>query len=214
MEKENKIMDTTIYLIRHAQSHPTDELHHSKWPLSELGEKQANILSHLLEPLGIETVYSSPFKRCLQTIKPFVQKTGLEIVVDEDLRERLVIKKLTKDFGEIWSKSWEDFSFALPGCENSFDAQKRFVNAVNEIQKSNTGKTIGISTHGNVIALFLNSIDQTFSIKDADQLKNPDVIRVEVKGNRFQWDRNFRIQELDEMATDHWETPVDSDDLW
>ena len=45
-------METILYLIRHAQSHPTSERHYSKWPLSSTGKKQADRLSDLLKPHG------------------------------------------------------------------------------------------------------------------------------------------------------------------
>lgn len=200
-------MDTNIYLIRHAQSHPSTSLDHSEWPLSIVGQTQAEKLSDPLEHLGIEILLSSPFVRCVQTVQPFASKVGLSINIKIDLRERLVAKEIVDDFYELWRQSWDDFNFALSGCENSFDAQKRFVAAVVDIHARHAAKTIGISAHGNVIGLFLNYIDPAFGRVQAEGLKNPDVVRV-VAGDRFVWDQEFRIPELHDFATDHKETPV------
>ncbi len=200
-------METIIYLIRHAQSHPSTRLHSSEWPLSAFGQIQAEKLGDLLEPLGIEVLFSSPFTRCLRTVRPFADKAGLDVVVKEDLRERLVAKEIVKDFQEIWRRSWGDFNFALPGCESSLDAQQRFVAAVKDIFAGYSDKTIGISTHGNVMGLLLNHIDRAFGREQADRLTNPDVVRV-VANDRLVWDREFRLPGLENIATDYKETPV------
>ena len=200
-------METSIYLIRHAQSHPSTRLHYSEWPLSAVGRIQAEKLGDLLEPLGIEVLFSSPFARCLRTVQPFAGKAGFDVVVKEDLRERLVAKEIVRDFQEISRRSWDDFDFALPGCESSLVAQQRFVAAVKDIFAGYPHKTIGISTHGNVIGLLLNHIDRAFGREQADGLKNPDVVRV-VAGDPLVWDREFRLPGLQNIATDYKETPI------
>ena len=200
-------METNIYLIRHAQSHPSTSVHNTEWPLSTVGQAQAENLSDLLEHLEIEILFSSPFVRCVQTVQPFASKVGININVKDDLRERLVAKEIVGDFHELWRRSWDDFNFALAGCESSFDAQKRFVGAVADIHARHPAKTIAISAHGYVIGLFLNYIDPAFGRVQAAGLKNPDVVRV-VAGDRLVWDRGFRLPNLDDIATDHTETPV------
>lgn len=199
--------ETTIYLIRHAQSHPSTRLHYSEWPLSAVGQIQAEKLVDLLETLGIEALFSSPFARCLRTVQPFAGKAGFDVVVKEDLRERLAVKEIVRDFQEIWRRSWDDFNFSLPGCESSLDAQQRFVAAVKDIFAGCSHKTIGISTHGHVMGLFLNHIDRDFGREQADRLTNPDVVRV-VARDRLVWDREFRLPGLENIATDYKETPV------
>ena len=149
------------------------------------------------------------FDVCKQS-QPFARRLGIDIVVKEDLRERLVAKEIMAGFYEIWRKSWEDFSFALPGCESSFAAQNRFVAVVIDILSEHTEKTIGISTHGNVMGLFLNYIDRAFVREQAEQLKNPDVVRVVAGGDGLVWDREFHVPGLEGIATDHKETPVGS----
>ena len=85
-------METTIYLIRHAQMHPSPSIHYSEWPLSTVGQGQAEKLCGLLEPLGIEVMFSSPFLRCLQTVQSFADKAVIDINVKDNLRERLVVQ--------------------------------------------------------------------------------------------------------------------------
>ena len=57
------------------------------------------------------------------------------------------------------------------------------------------------------MGLFLNHIDPAFGREQAEGLKNPDVVRV-VASDRLVWDREFRLPGLEDIATDHKETPV------
>ena len=180
--------------------------------MSARGVRQSEQLSELLEPLGIRQVFSSPFVRCLETVTPFTSKGKIQVIVNEDLRERLVAKKLIDGFYEVWRRSWEDFDFALPSCETSAKAQQRFVKAVKAITEEHAPNPIAISTHGNVIGLFLNWVDNSVGRKETEQLKNPDVVRVVRRDDKFTWDRNFRLRGLETITTDHGETPVERDE--
>ena len=199
---------TTAYLIRHTQSRPSSSIEDPAWPLSRLGVEQAETLSSLLESLDIKSMYSSPYVRCLSTIDPFVRRSELDVTVDEDLRERKLVETIRKDFGEVWRRSWDDFAYALPGCESSLDAQSRFVDAVGRIVRMESG-TIGICAHGNVMGLLLNHLEPGYGREEADRLKNPDVVKLVVQDGALVWDRDFQLPGLGDIATDHRDTPID-----
>ena len=199
-------MNNTIYLVRHAQSHPTKSRHYSDWPLSAKGRRQAEMLAGLLEDLDIQHIASSPFIRCLHTIDPFARRRSIDVEVVYDLRERLITKEIIDGFYDVWCRSWDDFEFALPGCESSADAQVRFVRAVSAIADRTTHQT-AVCSHGNVIGLLLNYIDSTAGRKEAEGLTNPDVVKVIMQNDTLVWDRSFRLDGLVQFATDHRETP-------
>ena len=207
-----KSMATTIlYLIRHAQSRPSARIAHSEWPLSEWGKVQAERLTDLLLPLGIERLASSPFTRCLQTITPFAERVDLEVAVHDDLRERELGIGFDEDFWAIWRASWEDFDYARPGFETSREAQRRFVAAMGGILREHAGRTIGVCSHGNVIGLFLNHLDTRNGREAAERLTNPDVLKLRANGNAIDWDRTFRLSGLAELVTDPADTPLADD---
>jgi broad specificity phosphatase PhoE len=54
-------MSTVLYLVRHAESLPSDELPEPQWPLSERGRRQAEALREVLNGLGVGAIYSSPY---------------------------------------------------------------------------------------------------------------------------------------------------------
>jgi len=201
-------MTTTVYLIRHAQSHPTAGIEHADWPLSERGRAQADELAGLLMSLGLERIVSSPFTRCLQTIGPFASRADLRIEVRDGLRERYLGIDLDGDFPAIWRRSWEDLDFALPGCETSRDAQRRFVDTIDRILAESEGKTVGICAHGNVIGLFLHFLDERNGRETAERLTNPDVLRFTVDDGDIAWDGEYALPGLKEVATDSADTPI------
>ncbi len=197
-------METVIYFIRHAQSNPTAYLHRSDWfdcPLSDLGTQQARQLSEIVSGLRIEHVISSLYIRCINTIKPFVDTYRVPMTIHVDIREKHLSHKFIENFDEVWTKSWEDFHFKIPGCESSFEARERFVKAVKDISTDQQGRTIAIVTHGNVLGLFLNYIDPLNHIEEASKIRNPDILRVIYREACFLWDRDFKSPGLDNIAT-------------
>ena len=201
-------MNKTLYLVRHAQSHPSHDLPTAQWPLSAKGLIQASQLIDILKPLSIEQIYSSPYLRCLQTIGPFAQSVGLPIEQRADLHEVDIIKTLRTDFSNIWRSAWEDFSFALPECESHGSAQQRFLAAVRSVLDESSGETVAICAHGAVIGLLLHAIEPGSGREQADALTNPDVIRVDVCGEEWTWDRGFRLPGLAKVVSHHEETPI------
>jgi 2,3-bisphosphoglycerate-dependent phosphoglycerate mutase len=195
-----------LYLVRHAQCLPKRSQSFSEWALSPVGARQAEELAGLLEPLEIAAIFSSPFTRTLETARPFAQKRGLAIHVMDGLRERLLTTEGGLPSDELWRKSWEDFSFCLPGCESSLAAQARMCGAIRDIVQTTEG-TSAIFTHGNVIPLFLNALTKTVGRAEAEALTNPDVLKITWGRGALTWDRTFRLPGLDRIATEYRQTP-------
>ena len=181
---------TTVYLLRHAESTVVPALPESDWPLSEAGVQQADELLARLEPLGIDHVVSSPFIRAVETVRPFCQAAGIEMQIAPDLSERRLAGHWIRDFEEILRKTWADFDFALPGGESSRACQARVAGCVSRLATAARGQTLLVSSHGNAIALFLNSLDPAFGWPEWRSMRNPDLFRVVFNGQP-RWDRCF-----------------------
>jgi len=79
----------TLYLVRHGaagdrQSWPGDD---SLRPLSRRGEMQAAGLAKTLADHRVEAIFTSPYVRCVQTVRPLAEEAGLEIVEHPALAE-------------------------------------------------------------------------------------------------------------------------------
>lgn len=79
-----------LYLIRHAQPFYNEPVPYHIPPgpgLTEVGMAQAAALGPMLGVSGIERVVSSPLRRCTMTAEPLAAALGVDVVIDEDLRE-------------------------------------------------------------------------------------------------------------------------------
>jgi len=103
----------------------------------------------------------------------------------------------------------EDFDYAPPDCESSRVAQIRIATEVAEICRSQAGRRIAISSHGNVIGLLLNSLDAAFHRPHKDQLRNPNLLRLLYANSELRWDKGFKLAGLDPISTERGATPVD-----
>lgn len=92
----------TSVLLRHASAGDRDD-----WdgddrlrPLDAGGRRQAAALVELLSPLEVRRIVSSPYVRCVETVKPLALALGLEVEQDHRLAEgagRTALELLLED---------------------------------------------------------------------------------------------------------------------
>jgi broad specificity phosphatase PhoE len=77
----------TIYLVRHSEKDHTSE-NSSDLPLSECGEQRSKALSHFLSEVDLDAVYSTDFRRTINTAMPTADKKDIEITLynEEDVK--------------------------------------------------------------------------------------------------------------------------------
>jgi 2,3-bisphosphoglycerate-dependent phosphoglycerate mutase len=157
-------MKTSVYFIRHAQpdfSVKDDVIR----PLSENGIQDTKKVTDTLINKNIDSIYSSPFKRSIDTVKDFAKTTGLEIKIENDFRERK-IGKWVEDFRAFSQKQWEDFDFRLDNGESLREVQERNISALFKVINSNIGKSIAIATHGTALSTIINYFNPDFGYID------------------------------------------------
>ncbi len=79
-----------LYLIRHAQPDYNAPMPYHLPPgprLTERGLQQAAALVPMLSGSGIERIITSPLRRCIMTAEPLAAALGLDLRIDEDVRE-------------------------------------------------------------------------------------------------------------------------------
>ena len=69
--------------------------------------------------------------------------------------------------------------------------------------------SVGICAHGNVLGLLLNHLDPGYGREDADRTSNPDVVKLTTRESQLVWDPEFRLPGLDQIATNHRDSPID-----
>ncbi len=166
-----------LILIRHAQSSgPSPDAE-----LTEIGTQQALALADFLVPFGIDSLFSSPFKRAQATLAPFGARVGLPLAVLADLHERVLSPLPTDDWLDHIARSFDDKTYKLPGGESLLDARVRGLQALHIISKSSGSLPAAVS-HGNLMASILTTIDPDFGFDQWRTMRNPDVFEVKLQG--------------------------------
>jgi len=177
---------TTLYLIRHAEADASVHDNATR-PLTEKGLLDAEKLAETLGGIRFDRLYSSPYKRTMDTIAPLATRLGLAVETVYDLRERRPAEGWVEDFWEFMKHQWADFSYRLPGGESLAEVQERFTAALNAICRENPGKTIAIASHGTALCATLSYYDPSVGFKEFLELVNvtPFVVRLEFDNETF-----------------------------
>jgi len=171
-------MTRRLVLVRHARvdfasREFSDTARGRQWdpPLGDEGRTQAKHLAARLAavpaPAGL---YVSPFRRCLETLAPYAERTGLKGVLDDRLGEVFVGEWEGVPFEELIAEN-EDFVrrrlhdheaiFAqAPGAERGPELRARVVPAIERIL-AGSGDGDGdvlVVTHGGVINAYLGHV--------------------------------------------------------
>jgi 2,3-bisphosphoglycerate-dependent phosphoglycerate mutase len=169
---------TTFYLVRHA---------HSEWepnenrPLSVYGLEDAKRVADVLQNYPVRAIYSSPERRAFQTISPLAEQLGIQIEIEAALRERKLGNEVFEDFFGAVEATWRDPSFAHPGGESSVEAQNRGLTVVKQLQSKHPNEAVVLSTHGNLMALILQTFDPSIDFAFWKSLTMPDIYQLTIK---------------------------------
>lgn len=170
-------MITTIYLVRHADSsYSTDEVNR---PISKAGVLDALALHKQFENIKIDKVYSSPYKRSIQTVEEIAESRKLSVELRENFKERKKSNGKLDDFFNNVKKLWDDVHYKFEGGESNMEGQSRGIDAINSVLDENKGKTIVIGTHGDLMSLILNYYDRSFAYEFWRRLDMPDSYKLE-----------------------------------
>ena len=167
-----------LLLVRHAAAsgqEPTAALTVESY-------RQAELLTDVLWPFEIERVVSSPFVRAVDSIAPFCERANLSLETDDRLAERVLSGQDLPDWRAHLRQSFDDPDYRLDGGESARTAQARGLAALHAVLAS--GERAVVVTHGNLLALLLQSIDPTFGYDRWAALSNPDVFLLHGEAGR------------------------------
>jgi len=167
----------TLYLVRHAYAEWTPD---ENRPLSALGSEDANRVTNTLYEYPIIAIYSSPARRARQTITTLAGQLGLPIHIEPDLQERRLGAGVFEDFFKAVEVTWRNPSFVYPGGESSVMAQKRGIALVQRLLEQHLSEHIVLSTHGNLMALILQTFDPSVDFMFWRSLTMPDVYKLDI----------------------------------
>jgi 2,3-bisphosphoglycerate-dependent phosphoglycerate mutase len=182
---------TTLYLVRHAESAPDFSIAESAWPLSAAGRVQATTIAGHAAVFGASRLVSSPYRRAVETLEPTARALALPIETQDDLRERHLRDGYVENWDAMLRELWRDLDAHLPNCESGTQCRRRVAQCLGGLASTYRGDTLVACSHGNAIALFLSTIDPAVGYDAWKRMHTPDVFRVRLRDDRWQWDRDY-----------------------
>lgn len=114
---------------------------------------------------------SSPYKRAVDTIKPFADMFEHEIEIVDDFRERRIDSTWIEDFKAFSKPQWADFTYKLTDGEALGEVQKRNCAALFNIVSRYNNKNIVVGSHGTALATMINYFDKNFGYEEFERIK-------------------------------------------
>lgn len=178
---------TEIYFIRHAE--PDFKNHDDMTrPLTEKGRGETSRVTEFLADKGVDAVLSSPYRRAVDTVRPFAERAGLEIETVWEFRERRVDSEWIEDFNEFSRRQWADFSYKRSDGETLGEVQSRNIAALRDVLCRFEDKTVAIGSHGTALSTVINYFDPTFGYEEFERVRGKMPWAV-----RFVFDRNICV---------------------
>lgn len=155
-----------LILARHGETSWNRERRNQGQNATELnsrGINQARNLAHALRQFPIDSVYSSPLRRAMQTSEIIGEALSLPVIPQDGLMEMdlghldgLTNPEMQQRFPEITS-GWrsDPSSVRMPGGESLKDTQKRAWHTLQELLENDPGKHAVAVTHNFVIGVIV-----------------------------------------------------------
>lgn len=149
--------DTEMLLIRHGQTNANLEQRwqgHSNSPLTEEGERQSSLLAESIPP--VDAIYASPLDRAAATAAVIAERQGLDVTLDDRLREisfgaweGLTTQEIQEQFPEEAARFFGGEDLPRGGSGETFDQVRERMRAVlRDINTRNPGRRIAVVSHG------------------------------------------------------------------
>lgn len=172
-------------MVRHGES-PYSEGNERTRGLTDKGKADAKRVAELLKSEEIDIFTSSPYQRAILTVEELAQHAGKEVILFEDLKERVFS---TEDYRipdeelmPLLDRSFAEPSYALPTGESNAECQQRAVTVLQQLLRTYQGQKIAIGTHGAVMTLMMGHYDPQYDLNFLLHTSKPDVYRMEFHG--------------------------------
>jgi alpha-ribazole phosphatase len=135
-------------------------------PLDDVGLEQARRVAESLADTPIDVIYTSPLSRCAELAGMICDAKGLEINIDERLREIDLGRWDGETYREIFErdggilKKWTEdpTSVTIPGGESLIEVQARAMQWFAEAVDRHPDSTIVVSSHGGPLRAMIAAV--------------------------------------------------------
>lgn len=161
-----------IYFIRHSLK--DRQIKKQDAPLSQEGQSLAELLPAVFSDIAVDTIYSSPYIRSIDTVKPIAESKGLPIIIKDSLGERKVGTSVTPvdNFAET---QWNDFDFKLENGESLNEVKIRLLAALDDCLKQEDHVMI-IGGHSTAFAVLFHTLTHgKFGYQEYKKMPSPGI---------------------------------------
>lgn len=150
---------TKLVLIRHANPKMIPDVNSHYWELSDKGQSNCTPLAEKLRAYDIQRIIASEEPKATETGQLVAKHLNLPFTTAANLYEQE--RYTTGWFDSVEARTvavrklFEQPDEVVFGEESGIQAYNRFANTIRELQKQYPDETLGIATHGTVMALFL-----------------------------------------------------------
>ncbi len=162
--------------------------------LTEKGLSQARDVAERLQTYNVDTLYSSPIQRAIQTTEIISKAINKEYSIDDSFRELEMgpwegqsESDIPLTFPEEWN-IWQTrpAELKLSGRETLKELQARVLNGIKDIYKHDYDKKIVIVTHVAIIrVLQLWDSNQTLNLYKTIHVPNADIFELEINDSAY-----------------------------
>lgn len=117
---------------------------------------------------------SSDWRRAVESIEPFAERSGLVIEPEARLRERVLAADPLPDWRAALERSYRDLDHRWSGGESSREARTRGLGVIEAFGGDGCRRPL-VVTHGNLLSLILGAVDPSLGFAFWHELTNPDV---------------------------------------
>ncbi|WP_211201484.1 histidine phosphatase family protein [Bacillus sp. NTK071] len=178
-----------LYLIRHCSA----EGQEAEASLTKEGRYQAIKLANSLKSVSFDKLYSSPFRRAIQSIEPLAQVLDQPVTIDDRLSERRLTAEPIDNWLEELEKTFNDTSYKLGGGESSEEASARGLEVLEEAIH-HTEESALLITHGNLLTLLLRHFESSLGFDTWKSLTNPDIYCLTFKDDCYESMKHINLE--------------------
>ena len=148
-----------LILIRHGlpEHVKTDDGSPADPPLSDVGRNQAHLMAEWLTHEDIDSLYTSPMRRAVETAAPLATRKSLDAKTCEGVAEfdrhaghYIPVEEMKRVDPQRWRRLMRG---EIDGADFA-EFSKRVSDSLTEIADSHPGETVAVTCHGGVINAF------------------------------------------------------------
>jgi broad specificity phosphatase PhoE len=167
-----------LVLIKHSKVTQDPAVPPKHWPLSDEGRSLCRPLADALKMHKLDLLISSEEPKAIETTELVAARLRIETETAPDLDEHRR-PFVAAGFEDTMKRFFAQPTDRIFGEESANEARARFAEAINAVLRAHPDRTLGIVTHGTVIALYAAPYFHTGAAALWQRLQHPSFVVID-----------------------------------